>query len=95
MTASEDDVVAQFQRSAASRQYAADGAISVGDSDIAAAAQAYLRKQADVLPPEEADELIREGRGQRARNLDLLDLKGTHYEDHDELDDHEDDVVWA
>jgi hypothetical protein len=55
----------------------------------------HLVKEADVLPPHEADELIREGRGTRARNLDLLDLTGTHYVDDPRLDDAEDDVIYA
>jgi hypothetical protein len=88
------DIVAAFQRSAAARQYTGDGAVQA-DGDIAAAARAYLQKEADVLPPDEADELIREGRGARARNLDLLDLRGTHYSDHPELDEHDDDIAWA
>ncbi len=91
------DPVAQFHMTSAAQQYRTDGAVSagVGNADIAAAARAFLQKQADVLPPEEADELIREGRGTRARNLDLLDLKGTHYVDDPRLDDHEDDVLYA
>jgi hypothetical protein len=89
------DIVQQFQHSAAARQYAGDGAVQLGNSDIAAAARDFLAKTADVLPQEEADELIREGRGTRARNLDLLDLKGTHYTDDPRLDDHEDDVLYA
>jgi len=48
-----------------------------------------------VLPADEADELIREGRGTRARNLDLLDLSGTHYTDDPQLDEHDDDIAWA
>jgi hypothetical protein len=88
------DIVASFQRSAAARQYTGDGAVQA-DGDIAAAARAYLSKTADVLPAEEADELIREGRGTRARNLDLLDLQGTHYAEHPELDEHDDDIAWA
>jgi hypothetical protein len=91
---SDQDTIAQFHMTGAAQQYRTDGAVSVGDSDIAAAARAFL-KTADVLPPEEADELIREGRGTRARNLDMLDLKGTHYVDDDRLDDHEDDVIYA
>lgn len=72
-----------------------------GDGDIAAAARQYLAtgtisKQADVLPPHEAQELIREGTGSRARNLELLDIKGTHYQDApDDIDNHEDDVIWV
>jgi hypothetical protein len=88
------DIVAQFQRSAAAAQYAGGGGTQVGDSDIAAAARAFL-KTADVLPQAEADELIREGRGTRARNLDLLDLQGTHYTEDSRLDDAEDDVIYA
>jgi hypothetical protein len=88
------DIVRQFQASAAARQYSGDGATRV-DADIAGAAREYLAKTADVLPPEEADELIREGRGTRARNLDLLDLDGTHYQDHPGLDDRDDDVLYA
>jgi lysophospholipase L1-like esterase len=98
-----DDIVASFQRSAASRSYAGDGSAAAGAGDIAGAARAYLAKTAEVLPQAEADELIREGRGQRARNLGLLNLEGTHYEDEDSelerkglsVDDHEDDVIFA
>jgi hypothetical protein len=102
-----DDIVAAFQRSAAARAYTgggAGGAAAAGPGDIAGAARAYLAKTAEVLPQAEADELIREGRGQRARNLDLLDLEGTHYEElGDEelgkkglsMDDHDDDVIFA
>jgi hypothetical protein len=31
----------------------------------------------------------------RARNLDLLDLRGTHYTDDPRLDDADDDVIYA
>ena len=89
-----EDIVAAFQRSAAALQYSGDGAARA-DTDIAGAARAYLAKEADCLPADEADELIREGRGTRARNLDLLDLKGTHYTDEPGLDDHDDDVLYA
>ena len=98
-----DDIVASFQRSAAARGYAGDSRPSVADGDIAAAARAHLSKTADALPQAEADELIREGAGSRARNLDLLRLEGTHYEDADEdlgkrgvsLDEYDDDVMFA
>jgi hypothetical protein len=94
-----DDIVASFQRSAAAGAYAGGGggAPQGEPGDIAAAARAYLSKTADVLPQAEADELVREGRGQRARNLDLLDLKDTHYEDSDDqkADEHEDDMLWV
>jgi hypothetical protein len=101
-----DDIVASFQRSAAARAYVggggSGGAATAEPGDIAGAARAYLAKTAEVLPQAEADELIREGRGQRARNLDLLNLEGTHYEDEDgsaktgvNTDDYEDDVIFA
>jgi hypothetical protein len=88
------DIVRQFQHSAAAAQYAGGGGTQA-DGDIAAAARQYLAKTADVLPPDEAEELIREGRGTRARNLDLLDLQGTHYTDDPRLDDADDDVIYA
>ncbi len=95
-----DDIVASFQRSAAARQYAGGGPAR-SDGDIASSAREYLTKTADVLPDAEAAELISEGRGQRARNLGLLRLEGTHYEDQDDdltrrgvvLDDFDDDVI--
>lgn len=102
-----DSIVAQFQATAGARQFAGGGdgsrgpgSLSAG-SDIAKAAREYLTKTADVLPKAEADELINEGRGERARNLGLLRLEGTHYEDEaDELakrglnlDDYDDDVI--
>ena len=98
-----DDIVASFQRSAAARQYGQGGAGGASDSDIAGAARQYLSRTAEVLPDAEAAELIAEGRGQRARNLGLLRLEGTHYEDEDDalarrglsLDDYDDDVVSA
>lgn len=95
-----DEIVAAFQRSAAATQYGGGAApgtagMAAGDGDIAAAARAFLSKTADALPPDEADELIREGRGTRARNLDMLDLRGTHYDDDPGLDDHDDDVIYA
>lgn len=97
-----DDIVASFQRSAAARGYDAQGPVR-RDGDIAVAARGYLAKTADVLPKAEADELIREGSGSRARNLDLLRLEGTHYEDEEaeagkkgvSMDDYDDDVIFA
>jgi hypothetical protein len=98
-----DDIVAAFHRSAAAKGYAGDSRPVAADGDIAGAARAYLSKTADVLPQAEAEELIREGAGSRARNLDLLRLEGTHYEEADEdlgkrgvsLDDYDDDVMFA
>jgi hypothetical protein len=90
------------------------GGAGISDGDIAAQARAFLtpqwspappgsslQKTADVLPDAEAAELISEGRGQRARNLGLLRLEGTHYEGEEEdlarrgvsLDDYDDDVL--
>jgi hypothetical protein len=100
-----DDIVAAFQRTAGAQLY--DGGAGPGaggqasDDDIAAAARQFLTKTADVLPDKEAAELISEGRGQRARNLGLLRLEGTHYEEEDDdlarrgvsLDDYDDDVL--
>jgi hypothetical protein len=98
-----DDIIASFQRSAASKNYSEGAGPVHADGDIAVAARQYLAKTAEVLPAAEAEELIREGAGSRARNLDLLRLEGTHYEDEDDelgkkgisLDDYDDDVMFA
>jgi hypothetical protein len=95
----EQSIVAAFQRSAASGQYTG-GAAPGGDGDIARAAAHFL-KTGELLTDAEAHELITEGRGQRARNLDLLDLDGTHYIEQEaavrqrglSLDDLDDDLV--
>jgi hypothetical protein len=98
------DIVASFQRSAAAGQYngtAPGTAGKMSDGDIAGAAREFLSKTADALPDAEAADLISEGRGQRARNLDLLRIEGTHYEEEDgdlarrgiSLDDYDDDVI--
>lgn len=96
-----DDPVSQFQATAAARQYAGGGGAPGGDGDLATAAKEFLAKTADVLPDHEAAALISEGQGRRARNLDLLQLEGTHYEGIDDemgkrglsLDDYDDDLV--
>lgn len=96
-----DSIVAAFQRSAAAGAYAGSTRAAASGSDIAKAAREHLAKTADALPKAEADELVNEGRGDRARNLGLLRLEGTHYEDEaDELakrglslDDYDDDVI--
>jgi hypothetical protein len=96
-----DNPVSQFQATVAARQYAGGGGAPGGDGELAAAAKEYLAKTADVLPDHEAAALISEGRGSRARNLDLLQLEGTHYEGIDDemgkrglnLDDYDDDLV--
>jgi ribosomal protein S27E len=77
MSQGEQSIVAAFQASAAARNFQGGG--SQGDGSIAAAARDFLRTAS--VSDAEAQELIKEGgRGVTARNLDLLDLKGTHYE---------------
>ena len=49
--------------------------------DFASAAQGFLRTAGRNYSLAEQSELIREGDKGGARNLDSLDLKGTHYED--------------
>ena len=49
--------------------------------DIAGAAQGFLRTAGRNYSLAEQSELIREGDKGGARNLDSLDLRGTHYED--------------
>ena len=49
--------------------------------DIASAAQGFLRTAGRNYSLSEQSELIREGDKGGARNLDSLDLTGTHYED--------------
>ena len=58
-------------------------ALGGDDSDIAAAANAYLAKTAvKVFSPKEQLDLIEEGAvdGVTASNLDRLDIEGTHYQ---------------
>lgn len=60
-----------------------EAALGGDDSDIAAAANAYLAKTAvKVFSPKEQMDLIEEGavEGVTAANLDRLDIEGTHYE---------------
>jgi hypothetical protein len=70
------------------------------DGDIAQAARAQLRKMGmDTFSDAEARQLIDEGRGTRAANLDRLDIKGTHFADLEDKFaqaglDPDDDVVW-
>jgi hypothetical protein len=99
-SAEEQQIVAAFQASAAARNLGSGGSSPHADGDIAQAARHFL-KTGQVLPDDEAQALIAEGRGTRARNLDLLDLDGTHYKDEDEamarrglsLDDYDDDLA--
>ena len=53
--------------------------------DIAGAAQGFLRTAGRNYSLAEQSELIREGDKGGARNLDSLDLRGTHYEDMETL----------
>jgi hypothetical protein len=96
---SEAQIVAAFQASAAAKHFAGGGGATAGDGDIAARAREFLKT--GVLSDAEAGELIDEGKGTRARNLDLLDVTGTHYEAEAaqaarrglDLDDFEDDLI--
>jgi hypothetical protein len=93
----EQSIIAAFQAGAGA---AIMGGPARGDGDIAKAAAHFLRT-GEILTDAEAHELITEGKGSRARNLDLLDLDGTHYVDQDEamarrglsLDDFDDDLA--
>jgi hypothetical protein len=100
----EDQILAQFQATAAARLYGGGGGgQGAADGDIAAAAKAFLSKTAhETFSADEAQALIAEGRGgARARNLDLLDIDGTHYADNQDqvekrglsLDDVDDDLM--
>lgn len=74
------DIIARFQRTAAGQELAQ--AVSGGDAEIAAAAQAHLEKTAAAkFDFAEQQELIGEGAadGRRARNLGDLKIEGTHY----------------
>lgn len=73
-------------------------------SDIAAAAAAFLdtgkvpepglqATAARTFSPAEQMQIINEGKGVRAGNLDLLEIQGTHYEAIASLDD-DDDNLW-
>lgn len=73
---SEDQVVANFQREAG---WLMEGNAPQGNDDVAAAAQAFLRTAGRNYSFAEQQALIDEGIGQRAANLDDLDLTNTHY----------------
>jgi hypothetical protein len=97
----EAQIVAAFQASAAAKNLGAGGrgASAAADGDIAARAREFLKT--GVLSDGEANDLIAEGKGTRARNLDLLDLEGTHYAAEEDamkrrgldLDDFDEDLV--
>jgi hypothetical protein len=89
-TGSVENIVAQFQQKAA---HLNPGSGAAQDSnDIAEAARAFLSKEAvRDFSPLERQELIGEGKDVRARNLDRLDIQGTHYA---LMDDDIDDETW-
>lgn len=84
------DIVARFQASAAASKLMAGGG-SKDASDIAAAAKEHLAKTSlKEFTPAERSQMINEGGGMvRARNLDSLDITGTHYEHIGDDDDEE------
>lgn len=75
-----DDFVADFQRTAGAALMSSSSGSGGGDPDIAAAAQGFLRTAGRNYSLAEQNELIREGDIGGARNLNKLDLRGTHYE---------------
>lgn len=71
------------------------GADGHSDGDIAAAASQYLAKMAlRDFSVAEQQEIINEGEGVRAANLDRLDVTGTFYSALEDDDDHEHDLMW-
>lgn len=79
-TEDDSDIVRTFQAHLGETALGA-GAGSGRFDDIAGAAQGFLRTAGRNYSLAEQSELIREGDKGGARNLDSLDLKGTHYED--------------
>lgn len=94
--ASVADIVAQFQATAAAGALMSSGAAAPSNDgmNIAAAAQAHLRKSAlrDFSWQEQQD-LINEGARDRtrARNMNDLRIEGTHYEQLDQQRDPDND----
>ena len=78
-TDDDSDIVRAFQANLADTALGAGG--GGGFDDIAGAAQGFLRTAGRNYSLAEQSELIREGDKGGARNLDSLDLTGTHYED--------------
>lgn len=76
------DIVASFQHTAGAQALGSGPGTSTRDTqDIAAAAAAYLQKEAmAVFTPAQQQELIDEGKDVQAGNLDRLQIEGTHYE---------------
>ena len=74
------DVVAAFQRSAGAQAVMGNGSSGPGDADIANAAAGFLRTAGRTYSMAEQMELVAERHPQGARNLNDLELSGTHYE---------------
>lgn len=75
------DIVAQFQASEAGRGVMSANSGGGGHDDIAGAASQFLQRTAGRnYSPAEQEALMREGDRGGARNLDELQLTGTHYE---------------
>jgi hypothetical protein len=94
---SAQDIVAEFQRSAAAQTLMSSGPKGdTSNSEIAQAAEAYLAKTAaTAFTRSEQDALINESPGVQASNTDRLDIAGTHYADLEHLDqDEESDTTW-
>jgi hypothetical protein len=73
-------------------------AAAADSADIAAMAQRYLKEGMKAFTPAEQAQIINEGEGVTAANLDLLDIAGTHYEMMEASlaaeDEEEDDYAW-
>lgn len=81
-TASIESIVEEFQRTAGKKLM--EGAPTAGGSEIAQAAREHLAKTAlKDYSPSEQQAIINEGSNATAKNLDRLQLQGTHYLDDD------------
>ena len=80
-TDDESDVVRSFQANLGETALGQNSRGSSRFDDIAGAAQGFLRTAGRHFSLAEQSELIREGDKGGARNLDSLNLAGTHYED--------------
>ena len=95
------DIVAKFQATAGAQMLMAGGGGVGGDDglDIAGAAKEHLAKVAlKAFTPAEQYQIINEGEGTKAANLDRLDLTATHYLALEKAlaaaDDEDDDESW-
>lgn len=84
-TADDSDIVRSFQASLGETVLGQNSRGSSRFDDIAGAAQGFLRTAGRHFSLAEQSELIREGDKGGARNLDSLNLAGTHYEDMNSL----------